>query len=249
MADEHQDASVVMPLVLSLMAGLSTCLGAAVVFCAQRNDGEPPLSHHHLAFALSLAGSVMVTVSVASILPESFQDEENVDQFVEMGSRQFIERILGLSIGCVLYVMLSKCAFPEPDDILDLECREEEEEEGQELVSLHRAVSLGEVSVATSRSAASSSAFKRAVRSSGSSDPLASPPMSRNASMEDLDLPNLADDSKKEGGNVFFSGSDLSSVEARRNWRVAMLLFVSLAVHNFPGTFMRAELCILNATS
>lgn len=31
-----------------------------------------------------------------------------------------------------------------------------------------------------------------------------------------------------------FSGKDLSTPEARRAWRVAMLLFVSLAVHNFP---------------
>jgi len=32
----------------------------------------------------------------------------------------------------------------------------------------------------------------------------------------------------------FSRGSDLQSIEARRSWRVAMLLFVSLAVHNFP---------------
>jgi zinc transporter ZupT len=30
------------------------------------------------------------------------------------------------------------------------------------------------------------------------------------------------------------SGKDLQSTEARRAWRVAMLLFVSIAVHNFP---------------
>jgi ZIP family zinc transporter len=32
----------------------------------------------------------------------------------------------------------------------------------------------------------------------------------------------------------YTSGADLQSAEARRAWRVAMLLFVSIAVHNFP---------------
>jgi len=32
----------------------------------------------------------------------------------------------------------------------------------------------------------------------------------------------------------YFSGSDLSSTEERRAWRVVMLLFVSLTAHNFP---------------
>jgi ZIP family zinc transporter len=45
-----------------------------------------------------------------------------------------------------------------------------------------------------------------------------------------------------EGGSLrwwyrFSSGSDLTSKEARRSWRVAVLLFVSLLAHNFPEGF------------
>jgi zinc transporter ZupT len=125
------------PLTLSLLAGLSTCLGAAVVFCARgggsndNTDGtgtatsktKSPLTDAHMAFSLSLAGSVMVTVSVVSILPESFQDESYVDgfRFLSFGSVLFLQRCFSFLVGCALYALLSKCAFPEPDAILGLD--------------------------------------------------------------------------------------------------------------------------------
>jgi zinc transporter ZupT len=67
------------PLLLSTIAGMSTCLGAAIVFFQpkqRRADGTtsrrvgPGLQ----AFSLALAGAVMVTVSVISIGPECLMD-------------------------------------------------------------------------------------------------------------------------------------------------------------------------------
>ena len=126
------------PLILSLMAGLSTSLGAAVVFCAapsstsksdgSRNQKGSVISHARMAFALSMAGSVMVTVSLVSILPESFSDEETGTQFLAIGSRLFMERCISFAVGGALYLALSKCAFPEPDSILGLETHDVLEE-------------------------------------------------------------------------------------------------------------------------
>ena len=55
----------VFPLVLSCMAGMSTCLGAAVVFCF-----PPDTIKKTMPFSLSLAASVMITISAVSIAPE-----------------------------------------------------------------------------------------------------------------------------------------------------------------------------------
>lgn len=56
------------PLLLSCMAGASTCLGAAVVFCFPSHQIKRSMS-----FSLSLAASVMVTVSAISIGPECWE--------------------------------------------------------------------------------------------------------------------------------------------------------------------------------
>jgi zinc transporter ZupT len=162
--DNDDDTDWTTPLLLSTLAGLSTCLGAAIVFCMQRQrHGNKPrngkrgggdsggLGHEHLAFALSLAGSVMITVSVASILPECFavDDDDNIGvqdtsatgttatgtsgpslaanripsilhHYTPIGSPLFWERCIAFGIGCALYLLLSKCAFPEPDAVLGL---------------------------------------------------------------------------------------------------------------------------------
>lgn len=58
----------VFPLALSCMAGASTCLGAAVVFCF-----PPHTIQRTMPFSLSLAASVMITISVVSIAPECLE--------------------------------------------------------------------------------------------------------------------------------------------------------------------------------
>jgi len=98
------------PLYLSTLAGMSTCLGALIVFCHpiendddddeervkladgdsrtslhkhKRINGRRKVSPSTMAFSLALAGSVMVTVSVVSIGPECLAASsmpQNVDK-------------------------------------------------------------------------------------------------------------------------------------------------------------------------
>ena len=67
------------PLLLSTVAGMSTCLGAAIVFFQPKtraSDGSTTrrVGPNLQAFSLALAGSVMLTVSVISIGPECLLD-------------------------------------------------------------------------------------------------------------------------------------------------------------------------------
>lgn len=104
------------PLMLSCIAGASTSLGALVVFIVPK-DGENGFSYddrqrffdRFLSFSLSLAASVMITVSIISILPESlegvlqcnYDDGCKLLQPVQLGQRLF-----GFGVGCFLYVLL-----------------------------------------------------------------------------------------------------------------------------------------------
>ena len=195
-----------MPLVLSLMAGLSTCIGAAVVFFAG-NDGKNKIRDEHLAFSLSLAGSVMITVSVASILPECFHD-------TPIQSVAFWERCLSLAIGCGFYVLIAKC-FPEPDDVLSLPFGGE-----ASTLSSRQSHQKQLLSAKTHRQNAAE-VHDNNNTSDGSSE-----------TRETLEMVNVT--TKQPQWTIFLSGSDLGTIQSRREWRVAILLFVSLAVHNFP---------------
>lgn len=312
------------PLLLSFLAGLSTCLGAAIVFCAERRNQHQQqtngqqtssqhhrvLGHGHLAFALSLAGSVMITVSVASILPECFAnivgvgvDDDNhnpytensgaVDHhpreppvFVAFGSALFLERCLAFAIGCGLYLVLSKCAFPEPDAILNWDggttassgttlavVQDAEAQSNLLLASTcdsDSGTSSSNNNTSTTTTTTSAVYRKRqGVYTPASQGDLVATNAPtgedglrlRNNSSEDMQaldtihLNNSEDKAKSEitrrrnsGCGIagvrqrlriwaqWLGGSDLApqNIEARRAWRVAMLLFVSLTVHNFP---------------
>lgn len=230
------------PLILSLMAGLSTSLGASVVFLARRrspkNDSRPPLGHHHLSFSLAFAGSVMVTVSFFSLLPESFADENSPEVFLLLSpaSRRFWDRVACFGAGCGLYLLLAKCAFPEPDAILGFEG----EEDSGDLVPL----------IDDSKDAAATKVRESVVKRQGSvvvQEAASSRPpvVDRIRSVSDPESPCPFLDEKPPSADPctgcqwtrFSSGADLDNPEARRSWRVAMLLFVSLAVHNFPEGF------------
>ena len=70
------------PLYLSTVVGMSTCLGAAVVFCHPRSKSDPNIRDvgpGTMCFSLALAGSVMVTVSVISIGPECLRRDVDDD--------------------------------------------------------------------------------------------------------------------------------------------------------------------------
>ena len=153
------------PLILSTIAGMSTCLGALIVFChpveieetdntdeetAQLTNGaarlEQPktfnalskgrrkVSPSTMAFSLALAGSVMITVSCVSIAPEclaassmpqnALLDAEENSFFIfgitlmPINSWPFFHRFVSFGLGCLLYFLMSKYAFPEPEEIL-----------------------------------------------------------------------------------------------------------------------------------
>lgn len=330
-SSSHSSTDWQTPLFLSSLAGLSTCLGAAVVFCAQppqwRQKGNHSsshirtLGHSHMAFALSLAGSVMVTVSVASILPECFRrpennlDTDNNVTYVAIGSTAFWHRFSAFFIGCVLYALLSKCAFPEPDVILglddamnlpkddpsDVQCRLIVNDASAELPLLCQSSFRAAAAAASSSTASVNGKFATTavqrkgytaaspasgttttvVSCNGQDDEIlpsdddsyyysttatATPPMTHSSETQQLLSPqqqqrgsftlegnngtgsrlscsSASSRTNSVGGSSsgnsspcsqFTRGTDLMTAEARRAWRVAVLLFLSLAVHNFP---------------
>jgi zinc transporter, ZIP family len=260
MAEAALSSDWTTPLVLSLMAGLSTCLGAAVVFVAEHGkkgqEQQPRLGHQHLSFSLSLAGSVMITVSTVSILPECFHDDagdkSNPSKFVSVESMAFWQRCIAFSVGCALYMLLSKFAFPEPDAILGFE--EESDSQNDPLLgdlpsapkttSDRRSPST--TAVQRKRQKGASALSITELKSSDSDTVSIAEEVRVNPTVADAD--DDMDNSKLKTADAsrwscfrssvpcsqFTKGADLSSTEAKRSWRVAMLLFVSLAVHNFP---------------
>ncbi|KAL7530486.1 hypothetical protein ACHAWF_003392 [Thalassiosira exigua] len=276
------------PLYLSTIAGMSTCLGALIVFChpidkeddsneeevelvegsptpaRKKASGTRKVSPSTMAFSLALAGSVMVTVSVVSIgpeclaassMPENSQtanlDEDN--SFFIFGitlmpifSWVFLHRLLSFGAGCLIYFLMDKYAFPEPEEIL----------------STHLDVvqrSSSSLSPSSEKSSddecAGGDTVKRSVKNLVASD-LNSTLQRRGSSTEDIEVANSPSTKKKGifrrpptertkccGGScescisslrTFTRGSDLATSEARRANRVAMLLFFSLLLHNFP---------------
>jgi ZIP family zinc transporter len=252
------DDDWVLPLMLSLLAGMSTCLGAAVVFCTKKGpDNKSPLSHGHMSFSLALAASVMVTVSVVSILPESFQDEREPEgqgdsseyHMLPIGSKMFWDRCISIAAGCGLYFLLSKCAFPEPNVVLNLEDPSEDStacsvEDGAEIPLAGKSQSPGSGGSGTKnkgRLRKKESAIRRV--SFKGMDEVETSESFESKALLDSDEPYSSEKSVGRKGRSWWSlegllqcssGKDLQSTEARRAWRVAMLLFVSIAVHNFP---------------
>lgn len=221
-------------LLLSVLAGASTCLGAAVVLVRR----SAPLRKAHLAAALSLAGSVMITVSIFSLLPEALE-HPNSGEFISLTSWTMLERILSFVVGCFLYYLLSKCAFPEPEAILGFEDSEEPKNQQLLLQQQEESVPLVEVKKTPDRKASlrirsqASSGIKSAkdeerastaTSSHGSASPLET----------DWSSENERNSSSAGWWTSVSSGNDLASNDAKRAWRVTILLFISLAVHNFP---------------
>jgi len=114
-----------MPLYLSTVAGMSTALGAGVVFLHPKTYDEGSkyprrnVSPGTMCFSLALAGSVMVTVSVISIGPECLSDPSGEGRWMSPWSWPFAYRATSFGLGWTLYVLLSKCAFPEPEEIIE----------------------------------------------------------------------------------------------------------------------------------
>lgn len=212
----EQTVDTTTPLVFSLLAGLSTCLGAAVVFVKR------DMTHKHMTFSLSLAGSVMTTVSFVSILPETFSTTQALP-----------ERIASFLLGCLLYFVVSKFALPEPDSILGLNNDDDVGDQAYTRVSREeQGALLYEEHDPEEATSPSTHRFRR--HRSGNSVP----------SFEEENKPfhdgvnGITNYNKFEketwSWKAFSAGRDLATDDARRAWRVSLLLFVSLAVHNFP---------------
>ena len=263
------------PLYLSTIAGLSTCIGAAVVFCQPRSKENntkivPP---HTMAFSLALAGSVMVTVSVISILPEVLMDDEGQEdentslsssyQMIPIFSVQMLYRILFFGLGSGLYFGLSSLLnIPEPEEILDTVLL------GQNTPTTHDE----KFSLAVSSPHSNENDYECEMVELISSKPtsplfddehmlenplrtrkhqgLAQIPKSSpgdnngkikcSTSTPDADVfakgKRVSSPSKGMSLSLrsWATGEDLESKEKKKAWRVAVLLFISLLVHNFP---------------
>lgn len=285
-----------MPLLLSTIAGMSTCLGALIVFCHPIEDeddhnntsesdkliadsnnssnnnknrfrmrGRRKVSPSTMSFSLALAGSVMITVSVVSIGPECLaassmpqnehmQDEENT--FFIFGltlmpilSMAFLHRLVSFGVGCLIYFFMSKCCFPEPEEILE------------QNTDLFSSTPTKSSSVSSDKSSDSESDGDIELSSNNNNTAIMLSPGTDDVGMNlqrrsgaanketstTLDITNSP--STKKGHfrrspvdrikccawlRDLTTGSDLGTSEARRANRVAMLLFFSLLLHNFP---------------
>ncbi|KAL7444433.1 hypothetical protein ACHAXM_012035 [Skeletonema potamos] len=277
------------PLLLSTIAGMSTCLGALIVFCHPIEDedeeynnntesdklvgnsnnkrrfqmrGKRKVSPATMAFSLALAGSVMITVSVVSIFPEclaasslpqneGMADEENTFfifglTLMPIFSMTFLHRLISFGVGCLIYFLMSKCCFPEPEEIL---------EKNADLFSSPMKSS----SVSSVKSSDSESDEDIELSMNDNSNTIIQSPeaddmnLQRRSGASIKETATNCDDknspSRKKGlfrrspvdriqccswVRALTTGSDLASSEARRANRVAMLLFFSLLLHNFP---------------
>ena len=304
------------PLILSTVAGMSTCLGALIVFCHPLEEDEPDctdeettqltgdtealnagenpqlqnntqrafsiisrgrrkVSPSTMAFSLALAGSVMITVSVVSIGPECLAAAsmpQNADLDLEENSFfifgmtlmpiyswVFLHRLLSFGFGCLLYFIMSKYAYPEPEEILSAhsetlfnrtggiqiersfsdssKCSDDGETQ-----SGNNANKPGSESGRSKSELTSRSVVRRSGSSAESSVEMAT--FSNEVAVKDESSPGKSKAIFRESHaeqqtwvsylRSFFTGSDLATSEARRANRVAMLLFFSLLIHNFP---------------
>lgn len=231
-------------LLLSVLAGASTCLGAAVVLVRPRSAG--PLRKRHLAAALSLAGSVMMTVSCVSLLPEALEGPDGV--VLDLWSWAMLQRVASFVAGALLYGLLSKCAFPEPEAILGFEEEHATEknddngnEEGVPLVQIKEASTKRAFLRIRSQASSATSTNDEEKASNNTTDTVpaaATSPMNSPSSPQTERSTEARNASSSSSSSswwyTFSSGHDLTSTDARRAWRVTWLLFISLAVHNFP---------------
>lgn len=222
------------PLYMSIIAGGSTCLGAAVVFCHPKAaDGSRVVSERTMSFSLALAASVMVTVSVVSLGPECLQNpnsnENSPYEMMPFWSFNFLQRIISCGLGCAVYFLLSYFAFPEPDEVLGLETSNysvlESEEKEDDL----------ENSVKTSTESSKPIMRSRKKDLTTSHNDAEEAPLPSIAAEEGTKDFYGCDGKRKTNTNwkSWTSGTDLDKSQ-RRAWRVAMLLFLSLLCHNFP---------------
>jgi zinc transporter, ZIP family len=114
------------------MAGASTCVGAAVVFCF-----SPQQIKQSMSFSLSLAASVMITVSVISIGPECWRGivmpATTNNLAFTVNAWLLLERLLSFAAGCGGYFLLSKLlgSMPDPEHLFLLGSKKNDQNDAQ----------------------------------------------------------------------------------------------------------------------
>jgi len=215
------------PLYLSSIAGASTCIGAAIVFAFPVNPttGLRDISPQMLCFALSLAGSVMITVSAFGIVPESL---------VSVGTTEELAcRIGSFVVGGGLYYLISHYLLPEPEEvILDSignsrsTCNVEQgAEEGRQLD--------GGLLMAPATIGADSSLYMPDTRSDSK---ISTPQQQRAWRLAVLLFISLLFHNFPEGLAV--------SASAMENDRVGFLVAAGIAMHNIPEGICIAVPCL-----
>lgn len=211
-------ASWYTPLVLSTVAGMSTSLGAVLVFFLPKKRITPKgvkvtvVSSDLMCFSLSLAGSVMVTISVISLMPQCFTPN--------MTSAQILARIVSIALGCLVCKGLSWLFPDQPEDILfsvpnnTLQnnvqqgyANDNGEEEGlrKQLLSPSKESDVNDAQILLSNN-----------------------PATLPSLMSSSSLPSSVSSSWT------LRGTDLTDPDERKSWRIAMFLFFALLAHNFP---------------
>lgn len=223
--DARFDDGSLMPLYLSCIAGASTCIGAAVVFLYPKGKKIGPET---MSFSLALAGSVMLTVSALSIGPESMRDPLT-GEWIPIFSRLFLCRLVSFAIGSMVYFLISWCAFPEPDELINASLTDEKPtvEEKKNLITQAN----GGAELCSSDLVRNISSESLESTESGQVNMGASGVRSRKtekASRVKVPQANETYDFK------WTSGSDLKTNDQRKAWRISVILFISLLIHNFP---------------
>jgi ZIP family zinc transporter len=192
------------PLYLSCIAGGATCLGAAVVFF------HPTDSNNHRVvspntMSFSLALAGSVMVTVSVI---SLGPECLImDDGAFVPLHLLFQRIVSFCFGSSLYFGLSWFAFPEPDEVIETELRSKKTDADEE------AMMIKDETPAVVRSHKKFEDDEQLLLREATANIVAKPSSS---------------------WTQWSTGADLDSKEQKRAWRVAMLLFVSILLHNFP---------------
>lgn len=227
---------LVTPILLSTIAGLSTTLGACFIYCIPVKNGSRQVPAGAMSFSLALAAGVMITISFVSILPECFIENNRV---LPLGWT-LMTRIISFLFGAGVYFILSWC-MTEPEQLLhdnistlvgsqkpkynyddtldDLDTDSEEQRFLSENIR-NRHFSPN------SRNSSSNSLVKEQTNTEKSHN-----------SVRVKDSLNILS---------WTMGKDLNK-EHQKAWRVAMMLFISLLIHNFPEGLAVAASSLENA--
>jgi len=193
-----------------------------------------------MAFSLALAGSVMITVSVISILPEVFMDksvQEGDDyKMIPFFCMDMFYRILFIALGAILYFGLSCClTVPEPEDLLQSENFDVVlgPNSGGSVKSINGGDSTSSTAEISSLISLDSTASTQEDEIDHDS-PHRKSPQNLKGRLIILCNDSVAQSCGGDSCTKWARGRDLERMEQKKAWRVAMLMFISLLVHNFP---------------